>query len=153
MEKNQTYDLLHAKCTLHCWVLESVAVIRNILSCFYDTQKHCSRPVLEHSVILQFTESQTVPVQTRIRYIVQEPKYGGARCPIRLSEVRHCNNSTQCENFFWHVGPWSPCALPPDRIMQCGKGLQARGKCGTWASLNFTGTTKCRRKMNQWKEN
>lgn len=74
-----------------------------------------------------FVATQILPRQTRVRYIIQEPMYGGTSCPNILTEVKHCNNLTFCEGYYWDMGTWSKCALPPHKIPQCGQGLQARG--------------------------
>ncbi|XP_052804646.1 thrombospondin type-1 domain-containing protein 7A-like [Mya arenaria] len=69
---------------------------------------------------------QTVPIQTRVRHILQEPRFDGRACPSKLIEVRRCNNYTLCTGFYWHLGNWSACTLPADKIPLCGIGLQAR---------------------------
>ncbi|XP_053409281.1 thrombospondin type-1 domain-containing protein 7A-like isoform X2 [Mercenaria mercenaria] len=73
-----------------------------------------------------FEATQILPRQTRVRHIIQEPMYGGAPCPNILSEVKHCNNLTFCEGYYWDLGTWSRCILPPHKIPQCGQGIQAR---------------------------
>ena len=73
-------------------------------------------------------ERQTVPIQTRQRHVLQEALYGGRACPKPLTEVRRCNNYSLCEGLYWALEPWSPCALPPDRMPPCGPGLQVRGE-------------------------
>ncbi|KAL4229485.1 Thrombospondin type 1 repeat-containing protein [Mactra antiquata] len=74
-----------------------------------------------------FKASQPVrPKKTRVRYILQEPLYNGAPCPNILAEVKHCDNLTTCEAFYWDLGSWGPCTLSPNTVPHCGSGLQIR---------------------------
>ena len=84
-----------------------------------------------------FLAKQTVPVQTRLRYVLQTPKYGGKACPTKMTDVRQCTNLPICQGFYWETSPWSKCILPLLKIPQCGSGLMARGNFIAFMGGNF----------------